>query len=163
MRGKVTQVAWASGDDESSLKAAYQQEKDHQVKPKLHLLWLVRQGHQIRQAAQVVGVDNRTGQRWIACYRKGGLDALRRRKRAGKGKASYLTLEQKQRLKAWANAGNLESVSDAVAFVAQEFGVTYSASGLYKLLVALRLRKKVPRPQNAKASAEVQEAFKKGG
>ncbi len=110
----------------------------------------------------MVGVDSRTGQRWIACYRKGGLDALRRRKRAGKGKASYLTPEQKQRLKAWANAGNLESVPDAVAFVAQEFGVTYSASGLYKLLVMLRLRKKMPRPQNAKASAQVQEAFKKG-
>jgi transposase len=161
-RGKIAQIAWRSEDDESSLKAAYQQEKDHQIKPKLHLLWLVRQGKQIQEAAATVGVNNRTGQRWIACYRQGGLAAIHRRKRAGKGKASYLSVEQKQRLKEWANAGNLESTPDALAFVAKEFGIAYSESGLYKQLVALRLKKKVPRPQNAKASQEVQEAFKKG-
>lgn len=55
MRGKICQVEWRSSDDEASLKRAYQQEQDGRVKPRLHLLWLVRQGKQVQEATALVG------------------------------------------------------------------------------------------------------------
>lgn len=64
MRGKIAQIDWQ--DDESGLKQAYLREADPLVKPRLHLLWLVRQGKQIKEAAALVGVHLRTGRQWVA-------------------------------------------------------------------------------------------------
>ncbi len=78
MRGKTLQIDWQQ--DQNALKAAYQSEQNAAIKPRLHLLWLVRQGHTVRQAAQLIGVHYRTAQQWIAWYKQG---AWTRSARAG--------------------------------------------------------------------------------
>jgi transposase len=40
--------------------------------------------------------------------------------------------------------------------------VAYTEGGLYSLFRRLRIKKKVPHPQNAKADPAVQQAFKQG-
>jgi transposase len=161
MRGKTLQVDWH--EDQATLKAAYQSEQNGAIKPRLHLLWLVRQGHTVRQGAQLIGVHYRTAQEWIAWYKQGGLDQVKARKRGGVGRQPRLSGAQKEALCAQASTGGFVSVKDGLRFVQEQFGVTYTESGMNKVFCALSLRKKVPRPRNAKANQEVQENFKKGG
>lgn len=161
MRGKTLQVNWQ--EDEAALKTAYQSEHDAAIKPRLHLLWLVRQGHLVSQAAPLIGVHYRTAQEWIAWYKQGGLDHVRSRKRGGRGRQPRLNTDQKEALCAKARSEGFVSVKDGLRFVQEQFGLTYTQSGMNKVFSALSLRKKVPRPRNAKASQEVQENFKKGG
>jgi transposase len=161
MRGKTLQIDWQ--EDEAALKAAYQNEQNATVKTRLHLLWLVRQGHLLTQAAPLVGVHYRTAQEWIAWYKQGGLAQVKARKRGGVGRQPRLNPEQKEALLAKARGEGLVSVKDGLRFVQEQFGVTYTESGMNKVFSALELRKKVPRPRNAKASQEVQESYKKGG
>lgn len=161
MRGKTLQVDWQQ--DETALKAAYQSEQNATIKPRLHLLWLVRQGHLVSQAAPLIGVHYRTAQEWIAWYKQGGLDQVRSRRRGGTGRQPRLNTEHKEVLKAKARTEGFVSVKEGVRFVQEQFGVPYTESGMSKVFSALSLRKKVPRPRNAKASQEVQENFKRGG
>ena len=161
MRGKTLQVDWQQ--DETALKAAYQSEQNATIKPRLHLLWLVRQGHLVSQAAPLIGVHYRTAQEWIAWYKQGGLDQVRSRRRGGTGRQPRLNTEQKEVLKVRAGTEGFVSVKEGVRFVQEQFGVLYTESGMNKVFCALSLRKKVPRPRNAKASQEVQENFKRGG
>ena len=93
MRGKTLQVDWQ--EDQAALKAAYQSEQNATVKARLHLLWLVRQGHRVSRAAQLIGVHYRTAQEWIAWYKQGGLAQVRSRKRGGVGRQPRLSAEQK--------------------------------------------------------------------
>lgn len=160
MRGRVLEMDWV--DDEASLKGAYLSEKRAQVKPRLHLLWLVRQGKQIKEAAKLIGVNIRTAQDWINWYRQGGIEAVVKRRRGGYGQPRRLTPEQEAAIVQKARETGFISAPDAAKFVQEEFGITYTNSGMGTVLNRLKLRKKVPRPRNAKASQEVQDGFKKG-
>ncbi len=162
-RGKISQVSWQASDDAPFLKSALRKEPDAVIKPRLHLLWLVRQGKQVQEAAALVGVNRRTAQEWLLWYRQGGLEQVRAHKRGGHGKPSRLNGEQKASLVAKACADGFVSIKDGVRFVREQFGIEYTESGMTKVFSALQLRKKVPRPRNAKATEEVQESYKKGG
>jgi transposase len=149
-------------DDEASLKAAYLAEKRAEAKPRLHLLWLVCQGRQIKEAAKLVGVNVRTAQDWINWYRQGGKEAVIQHRRGGYGQPRRLTPDQEAQIVEKAREDGFISAPDAARFVLEKFGVTYTASGMDTVLNRLKLRKKVPRPRKAKASEETQEGFKKG-
>src|SRR5881396_3162849 len=75
-RGRKLRVEWGAGDDAASLYARYRRERRADVRPRLHGLWLVRTGRTTREVAEVLGVDERTVQRWLAWYRAGGLEAV---------------------------------------------------------------------------------------
>jgi transposase len=110
----------------------------------------------------VVGVNYRTVQDWVAWYRHGGLSEVRRHRRAGKGRAAYLSPDQQHQLVAQAATGSFFTVADAVQWVTASFGVTYTSKGMHRLLRRLGCRKKVPRPMNPKTSVEAQAAWKGG-
>ena len=159
MRGKVAQIDWQ--DDETELKAAYLREADPHVKPRLHLLWLVRHGKQIKEAAALVGTHLRTGRQWIAWYRAGGLALVRRKKSGGKGNPSRLSPEQQHVLLDYLGENGSATALEVCQWVVEQFGVVYSVKGMYTLLARLKVKKKVPRPMNAKADEAVQQAYKK--
>jgi transposase len=48
------------------------------VRQRMLALWLLHCGVTRQKAAEIVGVGRATVQRWVAAYRDGGLDALRR-------------------------------------------------------------------------------------
>jgi len=160
--GRPLALAWRPGDEEPALRRRYLAERDGRVRTRLHGLWLVRRGRSLRAAAAVVGVHERTVQEWIAWYRQGGLAAVCAHRAAGRGRAAWLTPEQRERLLARAAEGAFFAVQDAVAWVATTFGVRYRPTGMGTLLRRLRLRKKVPRPLNPKADPVRQEAWKRG-
>ena len=157
--GRPLVVAWA--EDAAMLGELYRAEYDHQIRPRLQALWLLRQGWSVGTVAAVVGVNYRTVQDWLGWYRAGGLAEVRRHRRAGKGRAAYLTSDQQAQLVAEAAAGHFFTVADAVRWATEHCGITYSAKGMHRLLRRLDCRKKVPRPMNPKTSPEAQAAWKK--
>ncbi len=162
-RGRPLVIGWRSEDDETGLKAAYQKERRPDVRPRLQALWLLRSGRGVREVAQVVGVHERTVQRWVGRYRDGGLAAVRAHRQAGRGQPSFLTAEQQGQVWEQAATGAFRTAAEAQQWVAQQFGVRYRPGGMYALLGRLRIHPKVPRPVNPRADQVAQAASKKGG
>jgi len=162
MRGRALVIDWQ--EDAATLRAAYRAEQDGEIQPRLHALWLLREGHPLGETAALVGVHYVTLQTWVAWYRQGGLAAVRRHKNGGRqGRASYLRPDQLAQLRARAQAGEFRTARDVQAWIHTTFGVTYALGGIYNLLARLRWKPKVPRPQSITTSPEVQEAWKRGG
>src|SRR4051794_41313837 len=97
-RGRKLMVVWAAADDAASLYERYRREWRPDVRPRLHGLWLVRTGHTTREAPELLGVDERTVQRWLAWYRGGGLAPLEARHAGSQEALSFLTAQQKAKL-----------------------------------------------------------------
>jgi transposase len=156
------EIEWR--DTAESLKGRYQAEKDIQKRRRLHALWLLRQGRTMTEVASIIGVHYRTVQDWIGWYRQGGVEEVLAHRHGGhSAQKRRLTAEQESELKGKADAGEIRSISDGMKWVQERFQVTYTYWGMRHVFHRLKLRRKVPRPRNPKASAEEQEAWKKGG
>jgi transposase len=156
-------VAWASGDDAASLQARYRRERRADVRPRLHGLWLVRAGRSAREAAEVLGVHERTVTRWLGWYRAGGLAAVEGRHAGGQGAPAFLTVEQRAELAEEVATGRFRTAAEIRRWVEERWGVAYTEGGMYALLGRLRCAPKVPRPLHAKADTVAQARWKKGG
>ena len=155
------QVEWQ--EDAAELRELYLAEKDHQNRTRLQALWHLRQGRTLGEVADMVGKHSRTLQDWVAWYRVGGIAEVRRHRHGGHSSTEpRLTGTQQDELKALSEQGEIRTVWDGVHW-AKEQGVTYTYWGMRHVYERLKLKKKVPRPRNPKASAQEQEAWKKGG
>jgi transposase len=162
-RGRKLRVEWAAEDDAASLRARYRRERRADVRPRLQGLWLVRTGRTTREAAEVVGVEERTVQRWLAWYREGGLAAVTGRHARGRGASSFLTVEQQTELAEEVATGRFRTAAEIRRWVTDRWGVSYTEGGMYALLGRLRCAPKVPRPVHEKADHLAQARWKKGG
>ena len=162
-RGRKLTVEWAAEDDAASLYARYRRARRADVRPRLHGLWLVRTGKTTREVAEVLGVDERTVQRWLAWYRAGGLAPLEERHAQGRGALSFLTPEQKNELAAEVATGRFRTAAEIRQWIQERWGVSYTEGGMYALLGRLRCAPKVPRPVHEKADHLAQARWKKGG
>ena len=162
-RGRPLVIDWRPEDDEGSLKAAYRTERRADVRPRLQALWLLRRGRRVREVAVLVGVHERTVQRWLDWYRDGGVAVVRAHRQAGRGQPSFLTAAQQAQLWEQAATGAFRTAAEAQQWVEAHFGVRYQPGGMYALLGRLRIHPKVPRPVNPKADQAAQAAWKKGG
>ncbi len=162
-RGRPLVIDWRPEDEAAALKMAYRQERRPDVRPRLHALWLLRSGRSVREVAALVGVHERSVQRWVGWYRDGGVAGVRAHRQAGKGQPAFLTAEQQAQLGEQAATGAFRTAADAQRWVEAQFGVSYRPGGMYALLGRLRIHPKVPRPVNPKADPVAQAAWKKGG
>ena len=161
--GRPFRVAWRAADTTAALKAAYQAERDLALRPRLHGLWLLRAGWRLEAVAEVVGVQYRTVQRWVAWYRAGGLEVVRAHRMGGTGQLPFLSPADQKRVADEVATGRFRTGAEVRDWIAGEFGVTYTVAGIYSLLKRLRCAPKVPRPVHAEADLARQAAFKKGG
>jgi transposase len=162
-RGRPLAVEWAGEDDAASLYGRYRRERRADVRPRLQGLWLVRTGRTTREVAEVVGVEERTVQRWLAWYRAGGLAEVEGRHAQGKGAAPFLTPEQQTELADEVGTGRFRTAAEIRRWVEERWGVAYTEGGMYALLQRLGCGPKVPRPVHAKADTAAQARWKKGG
>ncbi len=162
-RGRKLTIEWAAEDDAASLYARYRRERRADVRPRLHGLWLVRRGHTTREVAEVLGVDERTVQRWLAWYRAGGRAPIEGRHAGSQGAPSFLTPEQKAELAEEVATGRFRTAAEIRRWVEERWGARYTEGGMYALLGRLRCAPKVPRPVHEKADAAAQARWKKGG
>jgi transposase len=72
-----------SETEQATVAAERYTHPDLHVRRKMLVLWTVHSGLTHRQAAQVAGVGRATVQRYLATYRDGGLEGLRRWKVVG--------------------------------------------------------------------------------
>lgn len=162
-RGRPFVVAWEPADTAEALHTAYRTEQDAAVQPRLHALWLLREGtRQVGEVARVLGVNYRTIQRWVAWYRDGGLPAVRAPHLGGPGMTAWLTPEQQEQLAQEVATGRFRNAAAIRAWVAETFDVQYTEGGMHSLLERLRCAPKVPRPVHEKANQAAQAAWKKG-
>jgi transposase len=162
-RGRKLRIEWAAEDDAASLRARYRRERRADVRPRLQGLWLVRIGRTTREVAEVVGVEERTVQRWLAWYREDGLAAVESRHAGGRGAPSFLTSEQRADLADEVATGRFRTAAEVRRWVRERWGVEYTEGGMYALLGRLRCAPKVPRPVHEKADHLAQARWKKGG
>jgi transposase len=162
-RGRKLTVVWAAEDDAASLYARYRRERRADVRPRLHALWLVRTGRTTREVAAVLGVDERTVQRWLGWYRAGGLAPIEGRHAGSQGAPSFLTPEQKAELAEEVATGQFRTAAEIRRWVEEGWGVSYTEGGMYALLTRLRCAPKVPRPIHEKTDHLAQARWKKGG
>ena len=162
-RGRKLRVEWAAEDDAASLYARYRRERRADVRPRLHGLWLVRTGKTTRDVAEVLGVDERTVQRWLAWYRAGGLAPLEERHAQGRGAPSFLTPEQQNEVADEVATGRFRTAAEIRQWVQERWAVSYTEGGMYALLGRLRCAPKVPRPVHEKTDHLAQARWKKGG
>lgn len=162
-RGRKLTVAWATEADAAGLYARYRRAGRADVRPRLHGLWLVRTGKATRAVAEVLGVDERTVPRWLGWYRAGGLAPLEERHAQGRGAPSFLTPEQRAELADEVATGRFRTAAELRRWVAERWGVSYTAGGMDALLHRLRCAPKVPRPVHEKADHLAQARWNKGG
>jgi transposase len=161
MAGRV-EIEWQ--DSVESLKKRYQAEKDVQKRRRLHALWLVRQNRTLSEVCEIIGVHYRTMQEWISWYRQGGIEEVVAHRHGGhSAQERRLSVEQEGELKRKADAGEIRSIADGVKWAQESQQVTYTYWGMRHVFHRLQLKLKVPRPRNPQASADEQEAWKKGG
>ena len=162
-RGRKLTVEWAAADDAASLYGRYRGEGRRDVRPRLHGLWLVRIGRTTREVAEVLGVDERTVQRWLAWYRAGGLTPLEERHAGSQGAPSFLTVDQRAEVADEVATGRFRTAAEIRRWVQERWGVSYTEGGMYALLHRLRCAPKVPRPVHEKTDQLAQARWKKGG
>lgn len=162
-KGRPITVEWQ--DSEQELYERYQAETDIHRRQKAQFLWLVKSGKTIRESCRIAALQERAGQRYMQWYRAGGLEYVLSRQHGGNNghQHSLLDNEQQKQLKAAADAGELKTIWEGIAWVKQKFNVQYSYEGMRSVFKRLRLRKKVPRKQHIKSDKQAQTAWKKGG
>jgi len=161
MRGRRFEMTWHEQDTADALKAAYQRERDPELRTRLHGLWLLRCGWRLPSVAAAVGVHYRTVQRWTGWYREGGVPQVLSHKMGGKGRQPFLADEAEEELAEEVAKGRFRTVGEIREWTEAQYGVTYTEGGAYSLM--RRCSPKVPRPLHAKADPEQQESWKKGG
>lgn len=162
-RGRKLMLEWASEDDAARLQARYRRERRADLRPRLHGLWLLRTGRSARETAAVLGVHERTVQRWIGWYRLGGLALVTGRHAGGQGAPCFLTAEQRAELQAEVASGRFRTAAAIRGWVAERWAIDYTEGGMYALLGRLGCGPKVPRPLHEQADPAVQVGWKKGG
>ena len=163
MRGRPFRVSWREEDAAEALKAAYQGERDLELRTRLHGLWLLRSGWRLPSVAAAVGVHYRTVQRWVGWYREGGVPKVLSHKMGGKGQEPFLTDEAQEQVAEEVATGRFRTAGEIREWITEQYGVTYKIGGIYSMMHRLRCSPKVPRPVHAKADAEQQASWKKGG
>lgn len=160
-RGRPLELNWL--EDAAQMYERYRREKNPELRARWHALWLIRQGRTLREAAGVLGVNERTVRLWVAWYREGGLKEIERHRRGGRqGQPSRLNAEQRAQLRERVAEGTFHCIIEVVAWVEETYGQRYTPQGMYSLFRRSGFKKKVPRPIGAKADLQAQEAWKKG-
>lgn len=119
------------------------------------------------EAAAVIGRERQSLRDAVVRYNAEGLDGLR--DRPGGGARMQLSAEQCEELKAWVAKGpdpdqdgmSTYRLVDIADWIERKWAVSYTLSGLSKLLRRIGLSWQKARPTHPKGDAEAREAFKK--
>lgn len=163
MLGRPFVMNWREADTADALKAAYQKERDPELRTRLHGLWLLRSGWRLAGVSEAVGVHYRTVQSWASWYREGGVPKVLSHKMGGKGRESFLTPDQAEELAQEVATGRFRTAAEIRDWISQQYGVNYKVSGVYSLMERTNCSPKTPRPVHEKTDLEQQTAWKKGG
>src|ERR671926_227042 len=141
-------------EDLESLQARLRRARDPQLRPRLHLLVLLKSGQVTtrRQAAAHLAVHRNTVALWLRTYRAGGLTALLTYKEAGApaGQKSLPTAVFTQLQTRLATASGFASYVAIQQWLREEFGLEVPYKTLHGIVhYQLKAKLKRPRPSHA--------------
>lgn len=157
-------------DDISSeeLRRRARQEGDGRVAARLFAIANALEGMDRASAARLAGMDRQTLRDWVHRYNKEGIAGLSNRPLPGR--SPKLTEGQMAALKAVVLTGPDPAVDgvvrwrivDLCRWVDERWGVSYSETGMLRLLWSLDLSHRKTRPRHPQTDEKAQQAFKKG-
>lgn len=134
----------------------FKQADDRRVAERLHAILLLDSGQNADAVSSILHIHPKTLKRSLKAFATGGEDALTSFKYVGGD--GWLEDEQQQQFTTWLDA-DVRSTAEAIVWVEEQFGLSYSDSSLRKLLRRLDYRYKQPAVLPAKAKPEVQAAW----
>jgi transposase len=150
-----------------ALKQNYLSSVDKIERRRWHLLWLVREGWTIKQAAEVVGMNYDYARACVKEYNERGAEAVRNKHKGKQGRQAKALLSQsqvkalRQRLQSPPPDGGLWTGPKVAQWIATTTGreKVYPQRG-WDYLKKLRHSLKVPRPEHQKGDKAAQALFK---
>src|SRR5215813_9761411 len=169
--GDPTMAALAIRDDIGSeeLRRQARRERDGRVSARLIAIANALEGMDRASAARLAGMDRRTLRDWVHRYNTHGIAGLCNR--PALGRRPKLSEGQMATLKAVVLAGPDPAVDkvtrwrivDLCRWVEERWRVSYSDTGMLRLLWSLDLSHRKTRPHHPQSNEEAQQAFKKRG
>ena len=149
------------------LRRQARQESDGRVAARLFAIANALEGMDRASAARLAGMDRQTLRDWVHRYNEEGIAGLSNR--VAPGRSPKLTEGQMAALKAVVLAGPDPAVDgvvrwrivDLCRWVEERWGVSYSETGMLRLLWSLDLSHRKTRPRHPQTDEKAQQAFKK--
>lgn len=151
-------------EDEPTLRRVERQVRARPTAVRVQALRLLKSGaaRSLEGCASLVGHSPRQVARWWATYRREGLEALLREP-TYPGRRPRLTPAALAALEAVMATGQIATLKDAQAYLAERHGIVYpSLNGIWSQLRKHRIKLKTGRRRHALADATAQEAFRAG-
>lgn len=153
MREKLFTLTRSQRDD---MERRYKQTYERRISERIQAILLLDAGHNRDQVARILHVNPKTITRWVHVFVDAGIDTLCTIQSGGND--AILTTPQQEQLVAWLDAA-VRSTKEAIAWVETTFQVSYTESGMRKLLQRMGYRDKKPAQVPAKADPEAQAAW----
>ena len=153
MRQKLFTLSRSQRED---MWRRFKQTDDRRVAERLHAILLLDSGQNADAVSAILHIHPKTLKRWVKAFAAGGEDALTSCNYVGGN--GWLTDEQQQQFTTWLDV-DIRSTAEAIAYLEEQFGLSYSDSGMRKLLKRLDYRYKQPSVLPAKADPEAQAAW----
>jgi transposase len=134
----------------------FKQTDARRVAERLHAILLLDSGQNADAVSAILHIHPKTLKRWPKAFAAGGEDALTSCNYVGGD--GWLTDEQQQQFTTWLDV-DIRSTAEAIAWVEEQFGLSYFDSGMRKLLKRLDYRYKQPSVLPAKVDPEAQAAW----
>jgi transposase len=131
----------------------FKQTDDRRVAERLHAILLLDSGQNAEAVSTILHVHPKTLKRCVKAFATGGEEALTRFNYVGGD--GWLTDQQEEQFTTWLDT-DVRSTAEAITWVEHQFGLSYSDSGMRKLLKRLDYRYKQPAVLPAKAKPDVQ-------
>jgi transposase len=144
------------------LRERERREKDARKRLRFQLLRLLKnkESESIKDASRMCGITSKHGYDLWHKYRDQGLEKYLQLE--WKPRRSKLSDEQQaQLIKQVTEENGFASQQQARQFIADEFHLEYTQAGVSLLFARLKIKAKMPRPKNKKASSEEQAEYKK--
>lgn len=144
-------------DKLAELRAAHRETRDKREADRIKAVVLLATGWSAQQVAEVLQVDPNTVRNHFSRYRDGGLKALVHV--AYRGSACELSAAELTLLDAHLQTHLYQTAKAVARWVEEQFGVSYTESGMTALLHRLGYVYKKPKVVPGKANPEAQKAF----
>lgn len=141
----------------ASLRLAHRQVKDKRSADRIKAVYLWGTGDNYDEIARVLMLDETTLRRYVERFKEAGIDGLLECRYTG-GVADLTTLER-QELARYLEENTFAIASAVISHIKKKYGVSYTLSGVTKLLHRIGFSYKKPRVIPGKVNLEKQAEF----
>ena len=146
-----------NADELARLKQEHRHCKKRNIADRIKAVYLLGIGWNISRVCEALLISDDSVRSYFNCYKEKGLSGLMKNKHLGR--SSSLTNNEKQELFLHIDEHTYSNVRDIITHVSKEYDVTYSPSGMTRLLKELGFVYKKPEKVPYKIDQEAQEAF----